>query len=308
MRSLAWLGPIVLVLAAGCGVNGAASPPGTDRPAATSGTPTGLSSPSTNSRPSSATPTRSDPGEPSPTRKSPAKATPTPKLPSLVGDRENAFAFAPLDDAADVTVEGRVPNSPAWSTSKVLVVAAYLKTAAGGDPDRVSRSNRRLIKAALTESDANAVVAIRNQIPGRSGPAMTEVLRSIGDKSTTAPDNYQGLMPWSVREQVRFMGALANGKVVSRAASDYLLESMRPISAHAWGLGTIGATAYKGGWLRSDTVTRQMGIVDGYAVAIITDGVGPAVRQTDGDSAHVRQLNRLARLLDKRLAYEESLR
>ena len=149
------------------------------------------------------------------------------------------------------------------------------------------------------------MVAIRNQIPGRPGPAMTEVLRSIGDQTTTAPDNYQGLMPWSVREQVRFMGALANGKVVSRAASDYLLESMRPISAHAWGLGTIGATAYKGGWLRSDTVTRQMGIVDGYAVAIITDGVGPAVRQTDGDSAHVRQLNRLARMLEKRLAYEE---
>jgi hypothetical protein len=34
--------------------------------------------------------------------------------------------------------------------------------------------------------------------------------------------------------------------------------------------------------LRRDTVTRQMGIVDGYAVAIITDAVGPAVRQSDG--------------------------
>ena len=203
-------------------------------------------------------------------------------------------------------MEGRVASSPAWSTSKVLVVAAFLETAAGGDPDQVSRSNRRLIKAALTESDADAVVAIRNQIPGRPGPAMTEVLRSIGDKTTVAPDNYQGLMPWSIREQVRFMGALANGKVVSRDSSAYLLESMRPIPDHAWGLGTIGATAYKGGWLRSDTVTRQMGIVDGYAVAIITDGVGPAVRQSDGDSAHVRQLNKLARLLEKRLAYEES--
>ena len=42
---------------------------------------------------------------------------------------------------------------------------------------------------------------------------------------------------------------------------------MHPIEAHSWGLGTIGATAWKGGWLRADTVTRQMGIVDGYAVA-----------------------------------------
>jgi hypothetical protein len=137
---------------------------------------------------------------------------------------------------------------------------------------------------------------------------MTAVLRSIGDQTTTAPDNYQGLMPWSIREQVRFMGALGNGKVVSRAASNYLLDSLRPIPAHAWGLGRIGAKAYKGGWLRSDTVTRQMGIVDGYAVAIITEGVGPAVRQTDGDSAHVQQLNRLARMLEKRLVYEESRR
>ena len=305
MRPWAWLGPMVLVLAAACGVEGSPSPPGGAAPTSQL-SPTGIASPSSSSRPSSAQPALSDSGKPAPTRTERPKATATPKPPSLDGDRENAFAFAPLDDLGDVTVEGRVPNSPAWSTSKVLVVAAYLDTAAGGDPDRISNSNRRLIKAALTESDPDAVVAIRNQIPGRPGPAMTAVLRSIGDQSTVAPDNYQGLMPWSVREQVRFMGALANGKVVSRAASEYLLKSMRPIPAHAWGLGTIGATAYKGGWLRSDTVTRQMGIVDGYAVALITDGVGPAVRQTDGDSAHVQQLNRLARMLKKRLAYEEA--
>ena len=230
-----------------------------------------------------------------------------PKPPGLTGHRRDAFAFAPLDDAGDVTVEGRVPNSPAWSTSKVLVIAAFLDTAAGGDPDRVSATNRRFIKAALTESDADAVLALRNQIPGRPGPAMTTVLRAIGDTTTVAPDESQGLMSWSIREQVRFMAALDDGKVVSRAASAYLLKEMRPIQAHAWGLGTIGAAAYKGGWLRSDTVTRQMGIVDGYAVAIITN-VGPAVRQTDGDSAHVRQMNRLARLLEKRLAYERSRR
>ena len=59
---------------------------------------------------------------------------------------------------------------------------------------------------------------------------------------------------------------------------------------------------------RADTVTRQMGIVDGYAAAIITDAVGPAIRQSDGDSAHVRQMNRLARLLEQRLAYEQARR
>ena len=49
---------------------------------------------------------------------------------------------------------------------------------------------------------------------------MTRVLRSIGDTTTVAPDRYEGLMPWSIREQVRFMAALDAGKVVSRAASD----------------------------------------------------------------------------------------
>ena len=71
---------------------------------------------------------------------------------------------------------------------------------------------------------------------------------------------------------------------------------------------TIGARAFKGGWLRDDTVTRQMGVVDGYAVALVTDGVGPAVVQTDGDAAHVRQLNRLARQLEERLDAERPAR
>ena len=52
-----------------------------------------------------------------------------------------------------------------------------------------------------------------------------------------------------------------------------------------------------GGWLRNDTDTRQMGIVDNYAVAMITDGVGPVVYQTDGDLAHENQMNKLAGIL-----------
>ena len=124
------------------------------------------------------------------------------------------------------------------------------------------------------------------------------------DSSTVAPDTSQGSMQWSVREQVRFMAALNSGRVVNGETSAYILGAMRPISAHRWGLGTVGAGPFKGGWLRSDTETRQMGIVDGYAVAIITDAVGPAVVQTDGDAAHVQQMNYLAKVLDRRLAKE----
>ncbi|GAA1853566.1 hypothetical protein GCM10009714_38520 [Microlunatus capsulatus] len=221
-----------------------------------------------------------------------------------MGDRRNAVAFAPLDDPGDVTVEGGVDRPEAWSTSKVLVVAAVLDTVAGGDPDRLSREQRRLVDRALSRSDGDAVARLRAAIPGSPGRAMTAVLRSVGDRTTTAPDRYEGLMVWTVREQVRFMAALAGGEVVSPSASAYLLGRMRPVEEHAWGLGTVGATAYKGGWLRADRVTRQMGILDGYAVAVVTDGVGPAVVQTDGDAAHVRQLDRLAGQLAERLAAE----
>ena len=136
---------------------------------------------------------------------------------------------------------------------------------------------------------------------------MTAVLRSIGDDETVAPDSYEGLMPWSAREQVRFVAALDAGEVVSAATSAYLVETMRPIKAHRWGLGTVGATTFKGGWLRQGRVTRQLGLLDSYAVAIITDQ-GPVVRQTDGDSAHVRAMDDLAELLAARLAWERECR
>ena len=125
--------------------------------------------------------------------------------------------------------------------------------------------------------------------------------------TTVAPDSYEGLMPWSVREQVRFMAALEAGEVVSAATSAYLLETMRPIKAHRWGLGTVGATTFKGGWLRQGRVTRQLGLLDSYAVAIVTDR-GPVVRQSDGDSAHVRAMDDLAELLAARLAWEQDCR
>lgn len=109
-------------------------------------------------------------------------------------------------------------------------------------------------------------------------------------------------MVWSVREQVRFMAALHAGDVATPETSRFILEHMQPVASQQWGLGGIGATAVKGGWLRADTETRQMGIVDGYAVAVVTDGIGPAVRQDDGESAHVQQMDHLAQLLARRLA------
>ncbi len=222
-------------------------------------------------------------------------------LTSLEGDTRSAIYWAPLSDPSAVRSEGSVPSWRAWSTSKVLVVAAYLDTVVDGDPSRIPTTERGWIAAALTRSDGDAVVDVRSRIPGSPGAAITAVLRSIGDTTTTAADTAQGTMSWSPREQVRFMAALAAGRVVSPAASSFLLDQMQPISEHRWGLGQIGASSFKGGWLSPRTETRQMGIVGDYAVAVITVGVGPAALQTDGDYAHVHQMDRMAALLARRL-------
>ena len=222
-----------------------------------------------------------------------------PALVSLRGNTRSAIAWAPLSDPDDVTVEGSVPSSRAWSTSKVLVIAAYLDTV-DGDPAKVPADARTAIRAALTQSDEPSILAIHRRLPNSSA-AMTRVLRSIGDTTTTVPSAYEGTTQWSVREQVRFMAALANGQVVSPQASAFLLREMQPIEPQRWGLGTIGARAFKPGWMTAKTESRQMGIVGDFAVAIITAGEDPAATQGAVDNAHAMQLNRLAQLLAKRL-------
>lgn len=297
---------LALVLVTGCGGSSeqaasTTSPASTSSSTTSTTTTTTTTSTTTTTKPKPAKPKTTTPKPPkATTRKAPAKLAST-ALTSLKGNTRNAIAWAPLSNPSAVTIEGSVPSARAWSTSKVLVVAAYLDTVVNGDPAKIPAKERGWIKAALTASDGAAIVNIRNKIPGSPGAAIERVLREIGDTTTRAPDTSQGTMQWSVRQQIRFMAALAAGKVVSAKASSFLLGQMHPISAHRWGLGTIGAGSFKGGWLRSNTETRQMGIVGGYAVAIITAGDGPAVVQTDGDSAHVWQMNRLATLLAKRI-------
>ena len=240
-------------------------------------------------------------GTHSPTPEPTSAAPATLAGPSLVGDTRNAWAFAPLDHPERITVEGEVPRQRAWSTSKVLVVAAFLEDAADGDPARLDPQQRHWVARALGESDMDSLVALRSLISGDRGAVMTSILRSIGDEVTVAPATKEGTMDWSVGEQVRFMAALARGEVVSPATSAYLLEAMQPVPSQRWGLASVGATAAKGGWLTPKTETRQMGLLNGYAVALITDAVGPALLQSDGDEAHIEQLDRLAAMLAERL-------
>ncbi len=300
MRHTVWLAVVCLALGACAGTQETPRAATTSSSTTTTRSALPATTTTTTTKPRTATTTKAPTVKPKP---SPAPSAVKPRT-SLEGDTNDAFAFAPLSNPSNVTVEGSVSSYKAWSTSKVLVVAAFLDTVCAGDPGKATAQQKRWVTLALTASDMDAVLALRDAIPGSPGAAITKVLRSVGDSRTVAPDTSQGGMQWTIREQVRFMAALNAGRVVSTAASAYLVSSMRPISAHRWGLGTIGAGPFKGGWLRSDTVTRQMGIVGGYAVAIITDAQGPAVLQSDGDSAHVAQMNYLAKILQRRLAIE----
>ncbi len=246
----------------------------------------------------------------SPTETALAAATPTPTAtpsprrdqPSLVGDTRNAWAFVPLTDPARVTIEGSVPSQRAWSTSKVLVTAAYLQTVVGGDPGRLTDEQRAVITKALTESDGSAITWLHDAIPGGSGDPVNAILRSIGDDQTFWPNSAMNSATWTIDRQLSFLVALHQGRVVNPAVSAFLISMMQPVASERWGLGTVGASAFKGGWVSAETETRQMGYLDGYAVVIITAGEGPVVPQIDGDSAHVEQMNHLAALLKERLA------
>ena len=58
----------------------------------------------------------------------------------------------------------------------------------GRRPRRVSATNRRLVRAALTNPTRTRSSLCAMQIPGRPGPAMTRCCASIGDSTTVAPD------------------------------------------------------------------------------------------------------------------------
>lgn len=283
---------------AGCGQPRDERPIPSAAPSTARTMPTATASPTATRTLRSEEPPRADPTSERPTE-TPSEV-PDP-APSLVGDQRNTWAFAPLEDLGSLVVEGEVPRQRAWSTSKVLVVAAYLEQRGAASLDALSEADADAVRRALTESHMDSLLRLRRQLADRSGQ-MTRILREIGDDETVVPGTREGTMIWTVAQQVRFMAALAHGRVVNPEVSALLLAHMTPIPSQRWGLGTIDASAYKGGWLTPQSETRQMGIVGDHAVAILTHGVGPAELQSDADYAHVRQMNDLAEQLRTRLS------
>jgi hypothetical protein len=148
---------------------------------------------------------------------------------------------------------------------------------------------------AITQSDNQSILnlfgdleALRGGLVGASA-YMEVVLRQSGDVHTvvaTAPPGSGavttfGQTEWAPSDAVKFFRALANGCVLPRSESTYVLGLMEHVvPSETWGLGSAGfdvPVAFKGGWGPEPSggyLVRQSGIIDpgssrGVAVSIV---------------------------------------
>ena len=221
-------------------------------------------------------------------------------LPGRVG-----MAVAPLGEGP-VTLLGQLQAGHAWSTMKVPVLATLM-----ADDERtgqaLSAAERQDAQLGLEQSDNAAAEALFGELEAGHGglvgasQAVQATLARAGDTATvvnTAP-NDQGFTTWgqsiwSNSGEVAFYRALAEGCLLSRSDTGYVLGLMENvISAQRWGAGAAGyppglALAFKAGWGPEATggyLVRQSAIVGsgnrGYVMSLLalpasgsfTDGV-----------------------------------
>lgn len=153
---------------------------------------------------------------------------------------------------------GELQSIPAYTTIAPLVVAAYLKRKdVAGQQD----SN---ITLALRDLNNEALVNVLNAGGSREEMinTMTEILKSYGDSETNVVIKDGGVVGqdtiWSFGNQVLFLSALSEGKIVSKANSDYIISKMN--SPIKWGMGVLNSSSFTSGWGLVGQTTRQMGI------------------------------------------------
>lgn len=181
------------------------------------------------------------------------------------------LAIVALDgSAAQFVGDSRTPY--AWSTSKVLVVATLLREV--GAVSALTDEQRELVTAALSASDNESAALLMAEIEDRRGgfdaglAALTDVLRTVGDTTTTASatDDYStGETVWPLSAQAEFVAQLRRGCLLDPTSRDYLFAEMAGvIEEQQWGLGEVGSPAYKGGWDVDDDdllYVRQVGVL-----------------------------------------------
>lgn len=174
-----------------------------------------------------------------------------------------AMAFAPVGAASEVRMVGPSTVLVAWSTIKVPLALAVIRTGAAADaaPD---------IHAALTASDNAAAGRLWQRLGSgeRAASAVEVQLRRGGDRRTQVPPEVSvagfspfGQAKWALRDQTRFTAALP-----CLGGSSRVTDAMgRVVASQRWGLGSLDGARFKGGWGSTPDgyVVRQMGLVPG---------------------------------------------
>lgn len=207
-----------------------------------------------------------------------------------------AVAISDLGGATIVRAgDTRAPY--AWSNSKVLIVAQTLLDVGG--PSKLTSTQRSKITAALTASDNDAAKYLYDQLVARHGgvtataAVLTRLLRRAGDSTTNVSTvgrstfTTHGQTLWPVEMQAQFLSSLGRNCLLDATSTNYLINQMsNSIPSQRFGLGTIGALAYKGGWGPDPNgayLVRQMGLVRTSSGNLAT--VAITARPTDGTFA-----------------------
>jgi hypothetical protein len=160
-----------------------------------------------------------------------------------------------------VTTLGDWLEGPAWSTIKVpLVIAAYRQQ----KPQQVTAT----MNAAITESDNAAAESLWEQLgdPATAAQQVQEILQQSGDPTLVESRKLRqeftafGQTIWSLANQVRF-----TANAFCNTENEPIFGLMTQINPdQKWGIGTIPATPFKGGWGPSPSgkyLVRQLGIL-----------------------------------------------
>jgi hypothetical protein len=171
------------------------------------------------------------------------------------------LAIKPVGSDRDPIILGDLQTGKAWSTMKVPLAIAALH-------QERSSTVTNTMKAAITESDNAAAEQLWASLgdPDTAAHKVEAVLRQASDPTRVESRKVRpaftafGQSDWTLANQVRFISHAA-----CQDSDEPILNLMGQIEPdQRWGLGTIPATRFKGGWGPSPTgqyLVRQMGVL-----------------------------------------------
>jgi len=207
------------------------------------------------------------------------------KMVSNLSGEAGLVVGAPGGDGVTLGTNGSLSSISAWSTSKVPIAERILKDANG--PSGITSTQRSNINRALTLSDNTAALALWQDLIDTHGgvdgaaKSVDKMLRQAGDNktmvSTKGRESFTpfGQTDWSLKNQNKYMAALAGECISTPASRKYLFKEMSSVTSDTWGFGSAGVPAkWKGGWgpgTDGKYLVRQMGTMKiGGEEAVVT--------------------------------------